>query len=110
VITQADFHVRGFFEEIEDDEAFVDSYRAYTMSQVYVMRAVIPAMKEAGWGRYVHIGSGTAKEPVSKPPHTIANGTLPSTVGLQACPPVVPGSRPRSPRPWCTCAPSWPAT
>lgn len=82
VITQADFHVRGFFEEIEDDEAFVDSYRAYTMSQVYVMRAVIPAMKEAGWGRYVHIGSGTAKEPVSKPPHTIANGTRPSTVGL----------------------------
>lgn len=82
VVTQADFHVRGFFDEIEDDEAFVDSYRTYTMSQVYMLRAVLPGMKAAGWGRYVHIGSATAKEPVNKPPHTVANGTRPSTVGL----------------------------
>jgi len=82
VITQADFHVRGFFEEIEDPEAYVESYRAYTMANVHMLHAVLPAMKAAGWGRYVHIGSGTAKEPVSKPPHTIANGTRPSTVGL----------------------------
>jgi 3-oxoacyl-[acyl-carrier protein] reductase len=82
IITQADFHVRGFFEEIDDDEAFVDSYRAYTMAQVYMLRAVVPAMKRAGWGRYVHIGSATAKEPQNNPPHTIANGTRPSTVGL----------------------------
>jgi NAD(P)-dependent dehydrogenase (short-subunit alcohol dehydrogenase family) len=39
-------------------------------------------MKEAGWGRFVHIGSATAKEPESKPPHTVANATRPSTVGL----------------------------
>ena len=82
VITQADFHVRGFFAEIEDSEAYVDSYRAYTMSQVYMLHAVLPAMQEAGWGRYVHIGSATAKEPVNKPPHTVANGTRASTVGL----------------------------
>jgi 3-oxoacyl-[acyl-carrier protein] reductase len=82
VITQADFHVRGFFEEIEDDEAFVESYRTYTMSQVYMLRAVLPAMKAAGWGRFVHIGSATAKEPQNNPPHTVANGTRPSTVGL----------------------------
>jgi 3-oxoacyl-[acyl-carrier protein] reductase len=82
VITQADFHVRGFFEEIEDPEAYVESYRAYTMSQVYMLHSVLPAMKSAGWGRYVHIGSATAKEPQNKPPHTVANGTRPSTVGL----------------------------
>jgi 3-oxoacyl-[acyl-carrier protein] reductase len=82
VITQADFHIRGFFDEIEDDEAFVDSFRTYTMSQVYMMRAVLPAMKANGWGRYVHIGSATAKEPQNNPPHTVANGTRPSTVGL----------------------------
>jgi NAD(P)-dependent dehydrogenase (short-subunit alcohol dehydrogenase family) len=82
VITQADFHVRGFFDEIDDVEAFVESYRTYTMSQVYMLRAVAPAMKRAGWGRYVHIGSATAKEPQNKPPHTVANGTRPSTVGL----------------------------
>ncbi len=82
VITQADFHVRGYFEEIDDDEAFVDSYRTYTMSQVYMLRAVLPAMRQEGWGRYVHIGSATAKEPQNNPPHTVANGTRPSTVGL----------------------------
>ncbi|MCU1344422.1 MAG: putative 3-oxoacyl-[acyl-carrier-protein] reductase [Acidimicrobiia bacterium] len=82
VISQADYHVRGFFEEVTQYEDYVDSYRAYTMSQVYLLHAVLPAMKAAGWGRFVHIGSGTAKEPVSNPPHTVANGTRPSTVGL----------------------------
>lgn len=82
VITQADFHVRGFFEEVTDLDAYVNSYKAYTMAQVYMLHAVVPGMKEAGWGRFVHIGSGTAKEPVSNPPHTVANATRPSTVGL----------------------------
>src|SRR3954468_21417036 len=57
VITQADFHVRGFFDEVTQYEDYVDSYRAYTMAQVYMLHAVVPAMKAAGWGRYVHIGS-----------------------------------------------------
>jgi 3-oxoacyl-[acyl-carrier protein] reductase len=82
VVTQADFHVRGFFDEITEYEDYVDSYRTYTMSQVYLLHAVLPAMKEAGWGRYVHIGSATAKEPQMNPPHTVANATRPSTVGL----------------------------
>jgi 3-oxoacyl-[acyl-carrier protein] reductase len=82
VITQADFHVRGFFDEITGYEDFVDSYRTYTMSQVYMLHGVLPAMKHAGWGRYVHIGSATAKEPQMNPPHTVANATRPSTVGL----------------------------
>jgi 3-oxoacyl-[acyl-carrier protein] reductase len=73
VITQADFHVRGFFAEITRAEDFVDSYRAYTLSQVHLLRAVLPAMQETGWGRFVHIGSGTAKEPQKTPPHTVAN-------------------------------------
>ncbi|HVW43791.1 MAG TPA: SDR family oxidoreductase [Amycolatopsis sp.] len=82
VITQADFHVRGFFAEITRPEDYVDSYRTYTLSQVHMLRAVLPAMQEAGWGRFVHIGSATAKEPQNKPPHTVANATRPSTVGL----------------------------
>jgi len=82
VITQADYHVRGFFEEITDYENYVDSYRTYTMSQVYMLHAVLPAMRQAGWGRFVHIGSATAKEPQMNPPHTVANATRPSTVGL----------------------------
>jgi 3-oxoacyl-[acyl-carrier protein] reductase len=82
VVTQADFHVRGFFAEITRAEDYVDSYRTYTLSQVFILRAVLPAMQEAGWGRYVHIGSATAKEPQNKPPHTVANATRPSTIGL----------------------------
>jgi 3-oxoacyl-[acyl-carrier protein] reductase len=82
VVTQADFHVRGFFEEITRVEDYVDSYRTYTVSQVHMLRAVLPLMRTAGWGRFVHIGSGTAKEPQSLPPHTVANATRPSTVGL----------------------------
>ena len=82
VVAQADFHVRGFFAEVSRAEDYVDSYRTYTLSQVHLLHAVLPGMQAAGWGRYVHIGSATAKEPQRKPPHTVANATRPSTVGL----------------------------
>jgi 3-oxoacyl-[acyl-carrier protein] reductase len=39
-------------------------------------------MREAGWGRFVHIGSGTAKEPAGNIHHVVANATRPSTIGL----------------------------
>lgn len=81
-VTQADFHVRGEFDQITRAEDFVDSYRTITLSQVYLLRALLPEMKRAGWGRFVHIGSGTAKEPQRTPPHTVANATRPATVGL----------------------------
>src|SRR6195952_4988609 len=81
-VTQADFHVRGFCAEVTRREDYVDSYRTYTLSQVHMLHAVLPGMQSAGWGRYVHIGSATAKEPQSNPPHTGANATRPSTVGL----------------------------
>lgn len=82
IVSQADFHVRGYFAEITRPEDFVDSYRTYTLSQVHLLHAVLPEMQEACWGRFVHIGSATAKEPQSSPPHTVANATRPSTVGL----------------------------
>jgi 3-oxoacyl-[acyl-carrier protein] reductase len=82
VVSQADFHVRGYFAEITRSEDYVDSYRTYTLSQVHLLHAVLPEMQDAGWGRFVHIGSATAKEPQSSPPHTVANATRPSTVGL----------------------------
>jgi NAD(P)-dependent dehydrogenase (short-subunit alcohol dehydrogenase family) len=82
VITQADFHVRGFFDEITRSEDYVDSFRTYTMAQVHMLHAVLPGMEASGWGRFVHIGSATAKEPQFRPPHTVANATRPSTVGL----------------------------
>ncbi len=82
VVSQADFHVRGYFADVTRAEDYLDSYRTYTLSQVHLLHAVLPAMQEAGWGRFVHIGSATAKEPQTNPPHTVANATRPSTVGL----------------------------
>ena len=63
VIGQTLFTRPGDFDDITDPEVYVDSFRAYTMSTVYLLKAVLPAMKAAGWGRFVHVGSATAKEP-----------------------------------------------
>ncbi|HMG43292.1 MAG TPA: SDR family oxidoreductase [Acidimicrobiales bacterium] len=81
-IGQTKFNIPGDFADITDHEQYVASFRSYTMSQVYLLHAVLPAMKEAGWGRYVHIGSATAKEPEGAIHHVIANATRPSTIGL----------------------------
>lgn len=82
VIGQAIYQRPGDFADIEDLNVYRESFEAYTMSQVFLLRAVLPGMQEAGWGRFVHIGSGTAKEPTGNIHHVVANATRPSTIGL----------------------------
>ena len=82
VIGQTKFNIPGDFSDITEPEHYVDSFRSYTMSQLYLLHAVLPAMQAAGWGRFVHIGSATAKEPEGSIHHVIANATRPSTIGL----------------------------
>jgi 3-oxoacyl-[acyl-carrier protein] reductase len=82
VIGQTKFIVPGDFADIDDSEIYVDSFRTYTISQLRLLKAVLPGMQAAGWGRFVHIGSATAKEPVGLIHHSVANATRPSTVGL----------------------------
>jgi 3-oxoacyl-[acyl-carrier protein] reductase len=82
VIGQTKFNIPGDFSDITEYEHYVDSFRSYTMSHVYLLQAVLPAMVEARWGRFVHIGSATAKEPEGAIHHVIANATRPSTIGL----------------------------
>jgi 3-oxoacyl-[acyl-carrier protein] reductase len=82
VIGQTKFNIPGDFEDIEEPEHYVDSFRSYTMSQIYLLQEVLPGMREAAWGRFVHIGSATAKEPEGAIHHVIANATRPSTIGL----------------------------
>jgi 3-oxoacyl-[acyl-carrier protein] reductase len=82
VVGQTKFIVPGDFADIRNSEYYVDSFRTYTMSQLYLLHEVLPDMQAAGWGRYVHIGSATAKEPVGAIHHSIANATRPSTIGL----------------------------
>jgi 3-oxoacyl-[acyl-carrier protein] reductase len=62
--------------------SYRESFEAFTMSQVCLLHAVHSGMREAGWGRFVHIGSATAKEPAGNIHHVVANVTRPSTVGL----------------------------
>ncbi len=82
VIGQTKFNIPGDFADITDLEHYVESFRSYTMSQIYLLHAVLPSMRAAQWGRFVHIGSATAKEPVGHIHHVIANATRPSTIGL----------------------------
>ncbi|GAC1402137.1 MAG: SDR family oxidoreductase [Mycobacterium sp.] len=82
VIGQAIYQRPGDFADINDLNTYRESFEAYTMSQIFLLKAVLPAMQEAGWGRFVHIGSATAKEPAGHIHHVVANATRPSTVGL----------------------------
>jgi 3-oxoacyl-[acyl-carrier protein] reductase len=82
VVGQALYTQPGNFGDVTDPEVYVDSFRAYTMSTIYLLQAMLPAMKQAGWGRFVHVGSATAKEPEGAIHHAVANATRPSTIGL----------------------------
>jgi 3-oxoacyl-[acyl-carrier protein] reductase len=82
VIGQSKHIVPGDFSDIDDTQHYVDAFRTYTISQLHLLKEVLPDMKAAGWGRYVHIGSATAKEPVGLIHHSVANAARPSTIGL----------------------------
>ncbi|OBH61910.1 short-chain dehydrogenase [Mycobacterium intracellulare] len=82
VIGQAKYQKPGDFADITDVNIYRESFDMHTTSQILLLHAVLPAMKEAGWGRFVHIGSATAKEPAGNIHHAVANTSRPSTVGL----------------------------
>lgn len=65
-----------------DPEQVEDMFRTVTMSAVYLAQATVPAMQAKKWGRFVHIGSGTAKEPEARFPHAVANVARPATSGF----------------------------
>jgi 3-oxoacyl-[acyl-carrier protein] reductase len=82
VIGQTKYLRTGDFADITDPDPYRESFEAYTISQFYLLHAVLPGMRDAGWGRFVHIGSGTAKEPTGSIHHAVANATRPSTIGM----------------------------
>jgi 3-oxoacyl-[acyl-carrier protein] reductase len=53
-----------------------------TVSAIKLARATIPPMQNKKWGRFIHIGSGTAKEPEAAIPHILHNTVRPATVGF----------------------------
>lgn len=82
VIGQAKYQRPGDFADITDVNIYRESFDLHTTSQILLLHAVLPAMKDAGWGRFVHIGSATAKEPAGNIHHAVANTSRPSTIGL----------------------------
>jgi 3-oxoacyl-[acyl-carrier protein] reductase len=82
VVGQAKYQRPGDFADITDVNVYRESFEMHTMSQILLLQAVLPAMKEAGWGRFVHVGSATAKEPAGNIHHAVANTSRPSTIGL----------------------------
>lgn len=81
VVSQTKVYHEG--RAIDMDPAHVeDMFRMVTMSCIYLAQATIPAMQAKKWGRFVHIGSGTAKEPEARFPHAVANVARPATSGF----------------------------
>ena len=62
---------RGFDNCSDDD--FLEVYRNFVMSLVYLARAVLPAMRRKQWGRLLNIGSIAMKTPHLEDPMPAIN-------------------------------------
>ncbi|OAN56223.1 SDR family oxidoreductase [Sphingobium sp. TCM1] len=74
----------GAFSDLDDDD-FRLAYHLVHVCYMNMVRAVLPGMKDAGWGRVVTVGSGTAKSPLRTTPffsYVLANATRPGAIGL----------------------------
>ncbi|MCW8158352.1 SDR family oxidoreductase [Stutzerimonas xanthomarina] len=63
-------------------EQFEQTFQEITLSAVHLAQAVLPHMKEKGWGRFISINSGAAKEPPKDLKHLLANTVRSSVVTL----------------------------
>ena len=62
---------RGFDNTSDEDFALV--FQQFVMSVVYLVREVLPAMRDRGWGRLLNIGSIAMKTPHLEDPMPAAN-------------------------------------
>lgn len=76
LVTNAGGPPPGPFESL-DEEAWFRTFDLTLMSVVRLCRAVLPAMKEGGWGRIVHLTSISVKQPI---PHLVLSNSLRAAV------------------------------
>lgn len=71
----------AYFDE-STDARFAEVFETLTLSQIRLARATVPAMRRKKWGRFIHVGSGVAKEAQFKHPHIYHNTVRPSTAAF----------------------------
>ncbi|MEV0679022.1 SDR family NAD(P)-dependent oxidoreductase [Actinosynnema sp. NPDC050436] len=64
----------GYFDLSRDwwsttPDEWLDIYNTNVVSGVRLIRRLVPAMRERGWGRVIQIGSATAAHPIPQQPH-----------------------------------------
>jgi 3-oxoacyl-[acyl-carrier protein] reductase len=69
----------GFFDAL-DEGAWFDAHQLTLMSAVRLIRAVLPAMREQGWGRIINVTSVSVKQPIDN--LLLSNVYRPGVVGL----------------------------
>lgn len=67
----------GHFDDVADED-FERVFAILTMSQIYLARLTVPAMRAHGWGRFIHIAAVVVKEPCFSLPHMLHNTVRPS--------------------------------
>jgi 3-oxoacyl-[acyl-carrier protein] reductase len=61
-------------------EEWQAAYRSLVLAPLVLVEAVVPAMRESGWGRIVNVGSVSTYEPI--PYLTLSNANRMATVGF----------------------------
>lgn len=69
----------SWFGESTNDDAWFESYNKNVLSAVRLIRLCTPAMRSAGWGRIVMLGTvGTVRPGTRQPQYYAAKGALPA--------------------------------
>jgi 3-oxoacyl-[acyl-carrier protein] reductase len=79
LVTNAGGPPGGYFDQF-DDAAWEQAFNLTLMSTVRLIRAALPGMRAAGWGRIVNITSITVKQPIDE--LLLSNAIRPGVIGL----------------------------
>jgi 3-oxoacyl-[acyl-carrier protein] reductase len=79
LVTNAGGPPAGTFDQF-DDAAWERAFNLTLMSTVRLIRAALPGMRKAGWGRIINITSVSVKQPIDE--LLLSNAIRPGVIGL----------------------------